>query len=102
MRSPSPIASWAGYVSRRRFRRRRLPRPQKSASRFDPSGMRASRQTMTTAVRAIVPTVVDEPMDFTLVATNPEAMQTPQRLLILWAARKIQAVKQEIEQTEAS
>ena len=31
---------------------------------------------MTAAVRAIAPTVVDEPMDFTLVATNPEAMQT--------------------------
>ncbi len=52
-------------------------------------------------VPAIVPTVLDEPMDFTLIATNPEAMQTAQRQLILWAARKMQAIKEEIVETEA-
>jgi hypothetical protein len=45
---------------------------------------------------AIVPTVVDEPMDFTVIATSPKDMEAGQRSLILWAARKIQAIKQEI------
>lgn len=49
-----------------------------------------------TAVPAIVPTVVDEPMDFTVIATSPKDMEAGQRSLILWAARKIQAIKQEI------
>lgn len=45
---------------------------------------------------AIVPTVVDEPMDFTVIATSPKDMEAGQRSLILWAARKIQAIKTEI------
>ncbi len=49
---------------------------------------------------AIVPTVVDEPMDFTVIATSPKDMEAGQRSLILWAARKIQAIKTEI--TEAA
>src|SRR6266581_3539299 len=47
-------------------------------------------------VPALVPSIVDEPMDFTVVATNPAAMQDAQQSLILWAARKIQAIKGEI------
>ena len=49
-----------------------------------------------TTIPALMPTVVDEPMDFTVIATNPAAMQEAQRSLILWAARKIQSVKEEI------
>ena len=45
---------------------------------------------------AIVPTILDEPMDFTVIANSPREMETAQRSLILWAARKIQAVKVEI------
>lgn len=45
---------------------------------------------------ALAPSVVDMPMDFTVVATSPEGMQAAQKSLILWAARKIQALKQEI------
>lgn len=41
----------------------------------------------------LVPTVVDEPMDFTVVARNPQEMAGAQRSMILWAARKIQAEK---------
>lgn len=44
----------------------------------------------------LVPTVVDEPMDFTVFANSPKEMETAQRSLILWAARKIQAIKSEI------
>jgi len=43
----------------------------------------------------IVPTVVDEPMDFTVIATSPKDMEAGQRSLILWAARKIQSLKNE-------
>lgn len=50
-----------------------------------------------TSVPAIVPTVVDEPLDFTVIATSPGDMQRAQRSLILWAARKIQMVKNELE-----
>lgn len=46
---------------------------------------------------ALVPTVVDEPMDFTVIATSPKDMEAGQRSLILWAARKIQAIKSELE-----
>lgn len=49
---------------------------------------------------ALVPTVVDEPMDFTVIATSPKDMEAGQRSLILWAARKIQSIKAEI--TEAA
>jgi len=49
----------------------------------------------------VVPTVVDEPMDFTVIATSPKDMEAGQRSLILWAARKIQSIKAEIaEATE--
>lgn len=44
----------------------------------------------------VVSTVVDDPMDFTVIANSPKEMETAQRSLILWAARKIQAVKVEI------
>ncbi len=40
---------------------------------------------------ALVETVVDMPMDFTVIATSPKDMESGQRSLILWAARKIQA-----------
>jgi hypothetical protein len=46
---------------------------------------------------ALVPTVVDVPMDFTVIANSPSEMQAAQKSLILWAARKIQMVKNEIE-----
>jgi hypothetical protein len=47
---------------------------------------------------ALVPTVVDEPMDFTVIATSPKDMEAGQRSLILWAARKIQSIKAEIDE----
>lgn len=47
-------------------------------------------------IDAMVPTVVDEPMDFTVIATSPKDMEAGQRSLILWAARKIQSLKTEI------
>lgn len=47
---------------------------------------------------ALVETVVDMPMDFTVIAHSPKDMETAQRSLILWAARKIQMVKNEIEE----
>lgn len=46
---------------------------------------------------AMVSTVVDEPMDFTVIAHSPKEMEAAQRSLILWAARKIQALKGEVE-----
>lgn len=52
---------------------------------------------MNETVPAVVPTVVDEPMDFTVIANSPKEMETAQRSLILWAARKIQMVKNEID-----
>src|SRR3990167_3248360 len=45
---------------------------------------------------ALVETVVDMPMDFTVIAQSPKEMEKAQRSLILWAARKIQMVKNEI------
>jgi hypothetical protein len=45
---------------------------------------------------ATVETVVEMPMDFTVIAQSPKEMEAAQRSLILWAARKIQALKQEI------
>lgn len=48
------------------------------------------------ALPAVVSTVVDEPMDFTVIAHSPKDMEAAQRSLILWAARKIQAIKIEI------
>lgn len=40
-------------------------------------------------VPAVVETVVDQPMDFTVVARDPTEMVRAQRSLVLWAARKI-------------
>jgi len=48
----------------------------------------------------LVPTVVDEPMDFTVIAKSPAEMKAAQRSLILWAARKIQFQKQEIAEAK--
>jgi hypothetical protein len=39
----------------------------------------------------VVPTIVDEPMDFTVFANNPADMVGAQKSMILWCARKIQA-----------
>src|SRR5581483_5165875 len=50
---------------------------------------------------ALVPTVVDTPMDFTVIATSPTQMEGAQRSLILWAARKIQAIKGEIAEAQS-
>lgn len=49
---------------------------------------------------ALVETVMDMPMDFTVVAQSPSQMEAAQRSLILWAARKIQAIK--VDVTEAT
>lgn len=45
---------------------------------------------------ATIDTVVDLPADFTVIATSPKDMEAGQRSLILWAARKIQMVKNEL------
>ncbi len=50
---------------------------------------------------AIVDTVVDQPMDFTVIANRPKDMEAAQRSLILWAARKIQALKTEIADAQS-
>lgn len=44
----------------------------------------------------LVPTVLDDLLDFTVIANSPKEMETAQRSLILWAARKIQAIKNDI------
>jgi len=49
-----------------------------------------------TNVPAIVSTILDDPLDFTVIATSPKDMEAGQRSLILWAARKIQGIKSEI------
>jgi hypothetical protein len=46
-----------------------------------------------------VPTVVEEDIDFTVVASNPKEMEAAQRSLILWCARKIDHVKQHLADT---
>lgn len=51
-------------------------------------------------ITGCVDTVVEQPMDFTVVATNPEEMQYAQRSLILWSARKIQATREELKEAE--
>ncbi len=56
---------------------------------------------MTNAVMTLDPTVADMPMDFTVIATSPKDMEAGQRSLILWAARKIQAIKNEIADASA-
>lgn len=50
---------------------------------------------------SLVETVVDMPMDFTVIAQSPKEMETAQRSLILWAARKIQMVKNELAEIYA-
>ncbi|MGH6836328.1 MAG: hypothetical protein ACREC9_12450 [Methylocella sp.] len=50
---------------------------------------------------ARVPTIVEEPMEFTVIATNPSEMERGQKSMILWAARKIQAEKQDCADAEA-
>lgn len=52
---------------------------------------------MTTAV---VETVVETPMDFTVFANNPADMVGAQKSMILWTARKIQAEKAELAEAE--
>lgn len=47
-------------------------------------------------MNALVETIVDMPMDFTVIAQSPSQMEAAQRSLILWAARKIQYMKQEL------
>ena len=49
----------------------------------------------------VVPTVVDTPMDFTVIATSPKDMEAGQKSLILWCARKIQSLKSEIAEATA-
>lgn len=49
---------------------------------------------------AIVDTVVEQPMDFTVVASNPLEMAAAQRSMILWCARKIQAEKAEVAEAQ--
>lgn len=51
---------------------------------------------------AIVTTVVDEPMDFTVFATNPADMIGAQRSMVLWCARKIQAEKTEMAEAQTN
>lgn len=49
---------------------------------------------------AVVETVVEQPMDFTVFANNPADMVGAQRSLILWCARKIQAEKSELAEAQ--
>jgi hypothetical protein len=49
---------------------------------------------MTDEISALVPTVMEDGADFTVVATSPKEMERAQQSLILWAARKIQAEKE--------
>ena len=48
-------------------------------------------------MNALVSTVVEDPMDFTVVASNPFDMAAGQKSLILWAARKVQSLKGQAE-----
>ncbi len=49
---------------------------------------------------ALVTTVVDEPMDFVVYANNPADMVGAQKSMILWCARKIQAIRAELEEAK--
>lgn len=49
---------------------------------------------------AVVDTVVEQPMDFTVFANNPADMVGAQRSLILWSARKIQAEKTDLAEAQ--
>lgn len=57
---------------------------------------------MTEEENVLVPTIVEEPMDFTVVARNPQEMAGAQRSMILWAARKIQAEKLLLEDAKTN
>lgn len=49
---------------------------------------------------AVVKTVVEQPMDFTVFANNPADMVGAQKSMILWCARKIQAEKSEMAEAQ--
>jgi len=49
-----------------------------------------------------VPTILDTSDDFTVFATNPADMVGAQRSMILWCARKIQAVKSELAEAQTN
>lgn len=51
-------------------------------------------------VPATVPTIVDQPMDFTVFANSPADMVSAQKSMILWCARKIQAEKSELQEAQ--
>jgi hypothetical protein len=51
---------------------------------------------------AIVPTILDDADDFTVFANNPADMVSAQRSMILWCARKIQAVKLELAEAQTN
>jgi hypothetical protein len=48
-------------------------------------------------MNALVSTVVDEPMDFTVIANSPAEMESSQRSLIQWAERKMQSLKGQLD-----
>jgi hypothetical protein len=58
--------------------------------------MRQQQERNMTNELAIVDTIMDDPSDFTVVATDPAGMMGAQKSLILWCARKIAAIKGEI------
>lgn len=51
---------------------------------------------------AIVPTILDDADDFTVFANNPADMVSAQRSMILWSARKIQAVKGDLAEAQTN
>jgi hypothetical protein len=53
-------------------------------------------------IPAVVDTVVEQPADFTVFATNPADMIGAQRSMILWCARKIQAEKLEMVEAQTN
>jgi hypothetical protein len=55
-----------------------------------------------TTIAAMTPTILDEADDFTVFATNPADMVGAQRSMILWCARKIQAVKEEMAEAQVN
>ena len=50
----------------------------------------------------IVPTILDEADDFTVFANNPADMVGAQRSMILWCARKIQAIKGDLAEAQTN
>lgn len=49
---------------------------------------------------ALTTTIVDEPLDFTVIANSPGEMESAQNSLILWAARKIQMLKTDLAESQ--